>query len=201
MLIVGLTGGIGSGKSTVARLFSERGVPVIDTDIIAREMTKPGSAAYPSIIKHFTQTVLLPDGSLDRGKLREIIFANAKQRLWLENLLHPLIRHNLEQQIKKLTAPYCIAVIPLLFEVEFYSLVNRILVIDAPESLQIKRVMARDHIPQSRIQAILDTQASREDRVARAHDVIVNDGDLANLVVQVDKLHEIYLQTGQQKGK
>ena len=194
MLVIGLTGGIGSGKSSVARLFAERGIPIIDTDLIARDVTQPNKPAFQRIVEHFGKGILLEDGSLDRAKLRNIIFTHSKQRLWLEHLLHPLIRKEMEQQISHLSAPYCIAVVPLLLEVEFYSMINRILVVDAPESIQIERVMTRDKIPQNHVEAILKTQANRHDRLARAHDVIINDGILADLIPQVEKLHQLYLQ-------
>ncbi len=116
MLVVGLTGGIGSGKSTVANLFAEHGVPIIDTDVLARDLTLPNQPALAAIAQHFGQTVLHPDGSLNRGTLRNIIFANEAERTWLEHLLHPLIRAEIKQQIQNLPSPYCIVVIPLLFE-------------------------------------------------------------------------------------
>lgn len=200
MLVVGLTGGIGSGKSAVAQLFAEHGVPIIDTDMIAREVTQAGTKLYASIVKHFGETICLPDGSLNRAQLRDIIFADPKQRLWLESLLHPWIRKEMEQRINLLAVPYCIAVVPLLFEVEFYSLINRILVVDAPETLQIERVTTRDNITPIKVQAIIDTQANRKDRVARAHDVIVNDGKLEDLYPQVEKLHKMYSKLGAQQG-
>jgi dephospho-CoA kinase len=137
MLVVGLTGGIGSGKSTVANMFAALGVSVIDADVISREITQSGKPAFNSIIKHFGERLILPDGKLDRSQLRDIIFEDPKQRLWLENLTHPLIRDEMSRQIKNITAPYCIAVIPLLLEVEFYSFINRILVVDASEQKQI----------------------------------------------------------------
>jgi len=196
MLVVGLTGGIGSGKSTVANLFANLGVPIIDADLVAREVTQPNQPAFASIIKHFGTDILLPNGTLDRTKLRNIIFANAKQRLWLEHLLHPRIREEMNIQINKLSSPYCIAVIPLLLEVEFYSFINRILVVDAPEQAQIQRVMIRDEAMQPDIEAILKTQASRQDRKAHAHDIITNDGVMDDLVPQVKKLHEKYSQMG-----
>src|SRR5262245_30067916 len=125
MLVIGLTGGIGSGKSTVAKLFAERGVPIIDADIAAREVTTPNQPAFYSIVKHFGQEIVAKDGTLDRSKLRHIIFSDPKQRLWLEHLLHPQIRSKMQHQIANMTTPYCIAVIPLLLEVEFYSFINR----------------------------------------------------------------------------
>jgi len=192
MQVIGLTGGIGSGKSTVAKLFADLGVPIIDADVAAREVTQPNTAAFASIVKHFGKDILLPDGILNRAKLRNIIFVDAKQRLWLEHLLHPLIQKQMKQQIDQLSAPYCIAVIPLLLEVEFYSFINRILVVDAPEHAQIQRVMDRDNTSKLEIEAILKTQAQRKDRKAHAHDIIVNDGVLADLIPQVEKLHEKY---------
>lgn len=198
MLVVGLTGGIGSGKSTVATLFAERHVPIIDTDIIAREVTQPGQAAFTSIVKHFGSAILLQDGKLNRQLLRETVFKEAKQRIWLENLLHPIIRKKMEQQIHETQAAYCLVIIPLLFEVEFYSIINRILVVDAPEDLQIARAVARDNASQAEIEAILKTQASRKDRLSRAHDVIINDGKLEDLAPQVERLHELYLKLSAQ---
>ena len=121
MLIVGLTGGIGSGKSTVAKLFEERGVPIIDADVIAREVTQPDSAEFKTIIDHFGEQILLENGSINRTKLRKIIFEHPQERKWLENLLHPVIRNCIEQQIALIFAPYCILIIPLLFETEVSS--------------------------------------------------------------------------------
>ena len=196
MLVVGLTGGVGAGKSIVGQLFSEEGVPVIDADVIAREVTKPNTPAYMEIVRHFGLSIVQPDQNINRSRLRHIIFTDTKQRLWLEKLLHPLIRKEMEAQIKKITTPYCIAIIPLLFEVEFYSFINRTLVVDAPEALQITRVMARDKVPKSHVETIINSQAQRESRLARTHDVIVNDGDIQALLPQVKELHEKYTQLG-----
>jgi dephospho-CoA kinase len=196
MLVIGLTGGIGSGKSTVAQLFVNHGIPIIDADIIARDVTQPGNLAYLDIIKHFGNDILLSDGKLDRPKLREIIFSDSKQRLWLESCLHPLISKEMKRQIKTFSTPYCIAVIPLLLEVEFYSLINRILVVDAPEHLQIERIAARDNASKPQIEAIIKTQAKRADRIARAHDVITNEGTLTNLSQKIEKLHQKYSEMG-----
>ena len=194
MLVVGLTGGIGSGKSTVANLFNKHNIPIIDADIVAREMTKPGTQALARIAKHFGPDILLKDGSLNRTSLRQIIFQDAKQRLWLENLLHPLIRIEMHKQIHTFSSPYCIAVIPLLLEVEFYSFINRILVVDAPEHLQIERTAKRDNVPPPHIESILKAQAKRHDRIAHAQDLIINDGKVEDLIPQVEKLHQNYLQ-------
>jgi len=202
MLVVGLTGGIGSGKSTVANLFAERGVPIIDADVAARIVVDmPDKPAVISIVKHFGPEILLPDKTLNRAKLRSYIFNDPKQRLWLEKLLHPLILEEMQQQIAKLNALYCIAVIPLLLEVEFYSFINRILVVDASEASQIERVMSRDQAAKEDVEAILNSQAHRTDRRAKAQDIINNDGNMADLIPQVDKLHEIYTQLAKQSGK
>jgi dephospho-CoA kinase len=199
MLVVGLTGGIGSGKSSVAALFAQRGAPIIDADVIAREVTAPDKPAFASIVKHFGPEIISQDGGLDRAKLRGLIFSDAKQRFWLEKLLHPSIRDEMQQQILALSTPYCIAVIPLLLEVEFYSFINRILVVDASETDQIQRVIARDHTSKADVETIISSQAHRQDRRAKAHDVIINDGKPADLIPQVDKLHAMYTQLGLQK--
>lgn len=193
MLVVGLTGGIGAGKTLVASLFAKHGIPIIDADVIARELTQPKQPALLAIVQHFKEQLLLTDGTLDRAKLRKIIFNDPKQRHWLESLLHPLIRDEMVQQIKQVKMSYCIAIIPLLFEVEFYSFINRILVVDATENLQIERVLKRDNISKTELDAILKTQANRLDRVARAQDLITNNGSLEALNEQVEKLHEKYL--------
>ncbi len=193
MLVIGLTGGIGSGKSTVSHLFAQLGVPIIDADLIARQITESNDQALSSIIEHFGKKIVSENGALNRAVLRDIIFNHPPERLWLEDLLHPLIREEMQQQIRQLSEPYCIAVIPLLLEVEFHSFINRILVVDAPENLQIERTRHRDQIQSSQIEAILKTQAHRHDRIARAHDVIVNDGTLEDLIPQVEKLHQQYL--------
>jgi dephospho-CoA kinase len=193
MLVIGLTGGMGSGKSTVAKLFSERGIPIVDADIISRELTQPHKVAFKEIVAHFGDEIL-DNNTLNRKKLRKIVFENAKQRRWLEELLHPLVRKDMEQEISQLKAPYCIAVIPLLLEVEFYYFINRILVVDTTHELQIKRIMARDKMNKDDIENILKTQANRELRLSKAHDIIVNDGKPEDLVKQVNELHEKYLE-------
>lgn len=181
MLVIGLTGGIGSGKSTVATLFANHGVPIIDADIVAREVTEPHEPALKHITTHFGDHLLLKDGQLDRTALRNIIFEQPNERIWLENLLHPIIRQRIEQQINRVAAPYCIVIIPLLFETGPYPFLNRILVIDAPENDQIERAASRDESAQSQIASILKTQATREERLKGADDIIINQGPLTNL--------------------
>lgn len=199
MFVVGMTGGIGSGKSVVARMFAELDIPIIDADIIAREITEPGKDATKAIEKHFGTSVINPDGSLDRSALRRQIFDNTDQRQWLEDLLHPLIKLEMQTQISSLDAPYCVAVIPLLLEVEFYSLINRILVVDTTEKLQIERAAARDNMSREDALKIIHAQAKREARIKKAHDVIRNTGTLDELRQQVLDLHKRYLQMAQTK--
>lgn len=199
MLVIGLTGGIGSGKTTVANLFAEHGVPIIDADVIAREITQPHEKAYEAIVRHFGHQIILPSDQLDRAQLRKIIFAQTRERRWLENLLHPIIRDKIEQRIHLIDAPYCITVIPLLLEVTPYSFIDRILIIDTPEIQQIDRVIKRDKIEKETVYAILESQIAREERLTQADDVIINDGSLADLETQVTNLHAKYIQLAQMK--
>jgi dephospho-CoA kinase len=192
-LVIGLTGGIGSGKSTVADLFLARGVTVIDTDQLSRDVVQPHTAAYQAIIKKFGATVVSEQGGLHRKALRDIIFADPLQKEWLEKLLHPLIRAEMARQIAAATSQYCIAVIPLLFETTANPLINRILVVDTTEDLQIQRATQRDDASAPHIQAILSSQVSRETRLLGAHDIIYNDKNIADLISQVDELHKFYL--------
>lgn len=194
MFIVGLTGGIGSGKSVIANLFADLGVPVIDADIIAREITTPGKTATITIEKHFGNTVINPDGTLDRAAIREHIFNHSDEKEWLENLLHPLIRTTMIDNINQLENPYCIAVIPLLAETKFFDFLNRILVVDTEEEIQIKRAMTRDKLSRREAIKMIHAQAKRAERLAIAHDVIHNNGALDELRLPVEKLHQQYLQ-------
>ena len=193
MYVIGLTGGIGSGKSTVAATFANLGAGVIDTDAISREITQPGLPATKAIEKHFGNQVINPDGTLDRNAIKQHIFNDPDERNWLEELLHPLIKAELKRQIDELETPYCIAVIPLLFEVEFYESINRILVIDVTEETQIERTMKRDGVSREVVIKILQAQAKRKDRIARAHDIIINDGSTEDVIAQVEQLHHKYL--------
>jgi dephospho-CoA kinase len=196
MLVIGLTGGIGSGKSTVAQLFAKHGAAIIDADAIARDLTQPHCPAYAAIVAHFGKNIAAEDGTLDRKKLRNTIFQNPSQRDWLEKLLHPLILQTIEQKITTLTTPYCICIVPLLFETGPFPFIQRTLVIDAPEVSQIDRVMARDHLTRAEVAAIIQTQITREVRLAKADDVISNEGNENALASQVEKLHQLYLRRG-----
>jgi len=193
MLVVGLTGGIGSGKSTVAERFAAHGVPVIDADLLARELVAPGQPALMEIVQTFGPQVLATDSSLDRSALRQRIFGNDAERKRLEGILHPRIRAAMRDRLQALEAPYAILVIPLLIETGQGDLGHRILVVDLPESLQIERVGRRDAYAAEQIRAILRTQCSREQRLASADDLIDNSGDLAHLLAQTDALHQRYM--------
>ncbi|MCX7898297.1 MAG: dephospho-CoA kinase [Rhodocyclaceae bacterium] len=190
-LRIGLTGGIGSGKSTVARHFQSLGIPVIDTDEIARELTTTHPPTLEAIAATFGRTVFTPQGTLDRAALRRLVFADREARARLEAILHPRIAAEAEKRIRSLppSTPYLILVVPLLVErPEWRKQVDRVLVVDCPESLQIARVMARDDLACAEVQAILAAQATRSERLAAAHEVIENTGDLAHLRQCVEAL-------------
>jgi dephospho-CoA kinase len=193
--IVGLTGGIGSGKSAVADLFSTHGVAVVDTDAIAHELTGAQGAAMPEISAQFGDRVVGPDGALNRIVMRQLVFSDPSVKSRLEAILHPLIRRESEQRCQSATSPYVLLVVPLLIETGVYrQRVNRILVVDCAETTQISRVMARSGLAAEEVRAIMDTQASRAVRRAAADDVVVNETDLASLSAQVDDLHQRYLE-------
>jgi dephospho-CoA kinase len=193
MFIVGLTGGIGSGKSTVADCFAHLGVPVIDTDVIARELTAAGGAALAQIRAAFGDAVMRADGSLDRAALRRLVFADNAARLQLEAILHPRIRQVVAEVLATLNAPYALVVIPLLVETGGHrDLLNRVLVVDCPEATQIERVMARNGLTRDEVAAILAAQAGRAERLAAADDVIVNTASPAALVGEVEALDGRY---------
>lgn len=192
MLVIGLTGGIGSGKSTVAQLFAEKGITVIDSDQLARDVTQPGKPALNEIQEHFGSGLINENGSLNRTTLRKIIFGNDNERVWLEQLLHPLIRAEMKKQIEKSTSNYCIVVIPLLFETTPNPLINRILVVDTHEKEQINRVLKRDSSSPEEIQLILKSQVSRAKRLEFADDIIENTGSISELIPQVNRLHHYY---------
>ncbi|MDO9168378.1 MAG: dephospho-CoA kinase [Methylobacter sp.] len=193
MLKVGLTGGIGCGKSTVARIFSALHIPVLDADEIAHRLVEKGQPALARIRQEFGPASLNPDDSLNRKNLRELIFSDLKQKQKLESILHPLIYKTLQTELEQLIAPYCIISIPLLFETGMTHLVDRILVIDCPIETQIERVTLRDNLTVARIQSIIDSQVSRAFRKANADDLIDNSNADYRLAEQVKKLHNLYL--------
>ncbi len=189
---IGLTGGIASGKTTVANLFAELGAAIIDTDVIAREVVAPGQPALEEIATAFGDEVLQADGSLDRGALRARIFASVEDRRRLEAITHPRIRAETLRQASEAGGPYQLIVVPLLVESPLRDSVDRILVVDCPEETQIERLMARDADSEAQARRILAAQASRSERLAIADDVVRNDGSREDTRRQVAALHEIY---------
>ncbi len=194
MLKIGLTGGISCGKSTVAHYFAELGITVIDADVISHRITAAGSEAHNKIVDKFGTEILQDNGELNRRYLRDLIFQNAEAKKWLENLLHPVIMQEMLSQAEQANSPYCILVIPLLLECDLQESVDLILVVDAPEEMQIQRSMKRDNITQTEVEAIMATQVSRKQRLAAADDIIVNDGSASELKTHVKKLHEKYIE-------
>ena len=192
-LIIGLTGGIGSGKSEVSRRFQSLGIVVVDADEVARLVVEPGQAALADIATHFGSHIVSVDGRLNRALLRKIIFSQPEEKRWLEALLHPLINQEIRQQLADATSPYTMLSSPLLLETRQHELVDRILVIDASEALQVARAGSRDGNSSEQIKAIMATQLSREARNSRADDIIHNHGDLLELDEQVNTLHQQYM--------
>ena len=193
MFSVGLTGGIASGKTTISNLFVELGVLVIDTDVISRSLLAPGEQAYRQVCAHFGQQILFDDGEIDRATLRNIIFSSPQQKSWLETMLHPLIfQRSHDAIIENSRASYVLVVVPLLFETNFQSLVDRILVVDCPADQQIRRLMKRDDIDNELAHSMLAQQLSNKERLKRAHDIINNRENDADLATQVAALHQFY---------
>lgn len=198
---VGLTGGIGSGKSTVADMFAERGAAIIDTDLIAHHLCAPGGAAVKTIRAAFGAAFIDPDGAMDRAAMRDKVFSEPAAKQQLEAILHPLIRAETERAAQQAEGDYLMLVVPLLVESgNWAQRVTRVLVIDCPEALQIERVMQRNGLSEAQVRAIMAYQVSRTARLAAADDVIVNDGDASALVPQVDRLHALYLSLAAQSS-
>jgi len=197
MLKVGLTGGIGSGKTAVSDYFQTLGIPVLDTDIIARQVVQAGSETLLLIRQQFGAEMISEKGELIREKLRAAVFADAEKRRQLENIVHPAIRQQLQQQLSQLAAsanaPYCVIVIPLLLEKDWQSMVDRILVVSAAATLRSQRIKARQAITQQEIEQIMDSQSSDEERLKIADDIVENNGTLVALHHNIDHLHQQYL--------
>lgn len=191
-LLVGLTGGIGSGKSAVGRLFEELGVSVVDADQVGRQVVEPGQPALARIAEHFGPGVLSADQTLDRSKLRDIVFAQPDKRKWLEALLHPLINIEIQRQLAQAVGPYALLMSPLLLETGQDEWMDRVLVVDTPEAEQVARVSRRDGVDDEQIEAIMTRQMPRQKRLARADDVIENHLELGHLQPQVQKLDALY---------
>lgn len=197
MLVIGITGGIGSGKTAVTNEFTKFGITVVDADIAARTVVEAGKPALEEIALHFGKDILLPNGELDRAALRAIVFEQPEQRVWLEKLTHPLIREEIITGLKQAKSPYVILASPLLVESNQYKLTHRVLVVDTPEELQIKRTVKRDNNNEEQVRSIINAQSSREKRLSFADDVVVNDQDLSYLHGQVNVFHERYLKLSQ----
>ncbi|MEQ8692430.1 MAG: dephospho-CoA kinase [Pseudomonadales bacterium] len=193
-IIIGLTGGIGSGKSAAADRFAQHGIQVIDADLASRAVVEPGQPALDAIAEHFGGAVIQSDGQLDRTALRHIVFADASERSWLQQLLHPHIDRYLTDGLKNATSAYAVLAHPLLFETRRHQQCARSLLIDVPEAIQLERTMSRDNNTREQVQNIMQAQSSREFRLARADDVIVNDASFEQLHHEVDLLHQQYLE-------
>ena len=196
--VVGLTGGIGSGKSTIAELFAELGVPIVDADLVARQVVEKGSPLLAEIAAHFGPEILLEDGALNRAALREKVFNHESEKQWLNQLLHPAIRHEMLQQLAAQRMPYCIFMVPLLIENKLTALCQRVLVVDVSEQTQMTRASKRDNNQLALIKNIMQSQVSRSERLQHADDVINNDADLSESLPQLKQkvldLHHHYLQ-------
>lgn len=193
-LIVGITGGIGSGKTAVTDRFAQRGIVVVDADLAARQVVEPGSPALAAIAKHFGQNILTAAGELDRAALRKIVFAEPAERQWLEGLTHPLIGQEIEDQLENAGSPYAILASPLLLEGQQKLLVDLVVVVDVPEELQLERTMARDSNDAEQVRRIMAAQLSRQERLARADIVIDNSRGLEDLDLVVEELHREFLE-------
>lgn len=194
-LVIGLTGGIASGKTTVANLFhQEFGIEIVDADIVAREVVEPDSPGLKAIEKHFGQQVIQQDGTLDRAQLRKIIFSQPEQKEWINQLLHPMIRAQMLEQLSKVKSDYALLVIPLMVENNLQTLADKVLVVDVAEETQLQRTIERDNVDHTQVQAILSSQASREQRLAIADYVIKNNAENQKLLPQITELHQKFLE-------
>ncbi|UTZ35603.1 dephospho-CoA kinase [Vibrio campbellii] len=192
--VIGLTGGIASGKTTVANLFKQQfKIDIVDADIVAREVVEPGTPGLNAIIEHFGADIVSDDQTLDRAKLREKIFSNPEEKAWLNGLLHPMIREKMIEDLEQVTSDYALLVVPLLVENKLDSLCDRVLVVDVDPQTQISRTVKRDNVSEEQANAILASQASREQRLTLADDVVKNNPDDPDLLLQITDLHEKYL--------
>ena len=198
-LRVGLTGGIGSGKTTVKNFFDEIGTPTIDADEISHRVTKPGQAAFDEVVAQFGKECLDEYGNLDRRRLRELIFNEPALKEKLEAIIHPRVRAEIREFTGRVDYPYCIVCIPLLLETGTQSTVDRVLVVDASEELQVARVSLRDNADERQTRSIIRSQAGRDRRLRAAHDIIVNDGNISELKTRVENLHDKYMKIGSEK--
>jgi dephospho-CoA kinase len=201
--VVGISGGIGSGKTTVTDLFATYGVDIIDADVIAREVVEPGTPALKSIVDKFGQSVLdyssgVSLGTLDRAKLRTLVFSDSETKSWLNKLLHPAIRQQMLLQTRQAKSAYCLLSVPLLVENKLYEQVDRVVIVDVDEQTQLHRTLLRDKTNEQQIRTIMNAQATRSQRLSVADDIVDNKGKTVDLVNQVTRLHKKYLQLAKQ---
>ena len=194
MLIIGLTGGIGSGKSVASDKFASLGITVVDADVASRTVVEPGKPALQEIESHFGSEIITEDGQLDRAKLREIIASDAKERKWLESVLHPRIAEQIAKEISESTSPYTLFVAPLLLETNSQEMCARVVVVDVPNDVQVERTAKRDKVPTDQVEQIVSAQMGREKRLEKADDVLLNTGTIEELDKKVELLHKKYLQ-------
>ncbi|MAD89346.1 MAG: dephospho-CoA kinase [Pseudoalteromonas sp.] len=192
--ILGLTGGIGAGKTLVSNHLAALGIEIVDADVIARDVVAIGSDGLNAIEQHFGKTILLDDGSLNRAKLREIIFADSEQKSWLNNLMHPLIRQNITAQLDAATSPYVVLSAPLLFENKLDALCDHTLLVDVPVEVQLARTANRDSVSTEQVKNIIAAQMSREDKLQKADSIIDNHRDIDSVLIDVEELHHAFLQ-------
>jgi dephospho-CoA kinase len=197
MFVVGVTGGIGSGKTAATNCFQALGIDIVDADLASRVVVEPGTDALQQIAEHFGPQILQPDGTLDRAALRRIVFQEPAAKQWLERLLHPLIGREIQRQLQAAASPYVILVSPLLVEAHQNLFCNRILVVDVPEDTQLQRTVIRDNNDPEQVRRIIASQASRAQRLQQADDILENNGSLEQLHTQVEDLHQRYLKLAQ----
>lgn len=198
--VLGLTGGIGCGKTAVSNMLEQLGITIVDADIIARQVVKPKSDGLNAIVRKFGHSILLSDGTLNRSALRERIFTNSADKEWLNNLLHPLIRNKIYNDLTAAKSPYVVLVAPLLFENALDKLCNRTLLIDIPQNVQIERTASRDNVSVEQVKAIIAAQMSREDKQKKADDILNNDRALNDVNHDLLTLHKRYLHMAQMQA-
>ena len=194
MLIIGLTGGIGSGKSVASDKFKSLGIVVVDADVASRKVVEPGKPALKEIQNHFGSGIITAEGKLDRNKLREIIATDSKERKWLESVLHPKIGEQITKEISESTSVYTLFVAPLLLETKSQEMCSRVVVVDVPKDVQIQRTAKRDKVSSNQVEQMVAAQMKREKRLEKADDVLLNNGTIEDLEKQVEELHKKYIQ-------
>lgn len=199
MLVIGITGGIGSGKSAATNYLADKGVTVVDADLVSRQVVEPGQPALDEIRQHFGDQVIQADGTLDRRALRDIVFSDPSRREQLEAITHPAIAREMLRQLHESRSPYTILVSPLLLETSQREMVERVLLVDVPEALQLERTARRDEVSEDQVRRIMAAQMSREERRRLADDIVINDDSLESLYRQLDELHQKYLEMARER--